>query len=229
MKIPLFALAVALLLVGNTTTGTAREGGPEVPIGWKTLNVPGKAATEFRAAPDGTIEVSASKSVGFLYRELPKSARPVTRLSWRWRVDVAPPSPDLSIKGKDDRPLAIHICFDTEDAPPSRWSLLDQVGKWTRTSPLRGKVLTYVWGGTRNRGDRIENPYFKSKGQIIILRPGDSPTGRWFMESIDIVSDFEKAFGYSPPMVRLIAISADTDDKRAMSMGKVADLKIHAQ
>jgi hypothetical protein len=30
-------------------------------------------------------------------------------------------------------------------------------------------------------------------------------------------------------MVRLIAISADTDDKRGMSMGKVADLKIHAQ
>lgn len=229
MKIPLLALAAFLLFAGNTVTGTAKESGPEVPSGWKTLNIPGKAATEFRAAPDGTIEVSASKSVGFLYRELPKSAAPVTRLSWRWRVDVAPPSTDLSMKGEDDRPLAIHICFDTEDAPPSRWSLLDQVGKWARTSPLRGKVLTYVWGGTRNRGDRIENPYFKSKGQIIILRPGDSPTGRWFMESIDIVADFEKAFGYSPPMVRLIAISADTDDKRGVSAGKVADLKLHAE
>jgi hypothetical protein len=49
------------------------------------------------------------------------------------------------------------------------------------------------------------------------------------MESIDIVSDFEKAFGYSPPMVRLIAISADTDDKRGVSAGKVADLKLHAE
>lgn len=229
MKIPLFAFAVALLLIGIAATGTAKENGGDVLSGWKTLKIPGKAATEFRAAPDGTIEISASESVGFLYRELPKSPTPITRLSWRWRVDVTPPSTDLSIKGKDDRPLAIHICFDTEDAPPSRWSLLDQVGKWTRTSPLRGKVLTYVWGGTRNRGDRIENPYFKSKGQIIILRPGDSPTGRWFMESIDIAADFEKAFGYAPPMVRLIAISADTDDKRGMSLGKIADLKLHAE
>ncbi len=229
MKIPLLALAVALVLAGNVATGTVRESGLDVLSGWKILKIPGKAATEFRAAPDGSIYVSASESVGFLYRELPKSANPITRLSWRWRVDVTPPSTDLSMKGKDDRPLAIHICFDTEDAPRSRWSLLDQVGRWTRTSPLRGKVLTYVWGGTHNRGDRIENPYFKSKGQIIILRPGDSPTGRWFMESIDIAGDFEKAFGYPPPMVRLIAISADTDDKRGMSVGKIADLKLHAE
>lgn len=229
MKIPLFAFAAVLLLTGITAAGTAKESGLDIPSGWKILKIPGKAATEFRAAPDGTIEVSASESVGFLYRELTKSTTPVTRLSWRWRVDQTSPSTDLSIKGKDDRPLAIHICFDTADAPRSRWSLLDQVGKWTRTSPLRGKVLTYVWGGTHDRGDRIENPYFKSKGQIIILRSGDSPTGRWFTESIDIAADFEKAFGYSPPMVRLIAISADMDDKRGMSMGKIADLKLHAK
>lgn len=229
MKIPLFALAAALLLAGTAAPGTARESGHDALSGWKVLKIPGKPATEFRGAPDGTIEVSASESVGFLYRELSKSITPVKRLSWRWRVDLTPPSTDLSIKGTDDRPLAIHICFDTEDAPPSRWSLLDHVGKWTRRSPLRGKVLTYVWGGTRNRGDRIENPYFKSKGQIIILRPGDSPTGRWFMESIDIVSDFEKAFGYPPPMVRMIAISADTDDRRGKSRGKIADLKFYAE
>ncbi len=227
MKIPLFAVAAALLFTNHSATGTANESGQAAPPGWQTLNVPGKPATQFRAAPDGAIEVSASESVGFLYRELPKSAAPVTRVSWRWRVDATPPSTDLSVKGKDDRPLAIHICFDTEDAPPSRWSLMDQVGKWTRTSPLRGKVLTYVWGGVRDRGDRIENPYFKSKGQIIILRPGDSPTGQWFVEDIDIVSDFKIAFGYPPPKVRLIAISADTDDKRGMSMGKVADLEFH--
>lgn len=229
MKIPLSVLAIALLIAAIAAPGTARESGRDLLFGWEILKIPGKPATEFRAAPDGAIEVFASESVGFLYRDLSKSTAMVKRLSWRWRVDMTPPSTDLSVKGQDDRPLAVHICFDTEDAPPSRWSLLDQVGKWTRRSPLRGKVLTYVWGGTRGRGDRIENPYFRSKGQIIILRPGDSPTGRWFMESIDIASDFEKAFGYPPPMVRLIAISADTDDKRGKSLGKIADLKLHAE
>ncbi len=229
MKIPLIATVAALILIGSATAGAGTKTGQGSLSGWKTLKVPGKPATEFRTAPNGTIKVSATESIGFLYRELPAAQNTINRLSWRWRVDMTPPATDQSMKGMDDRPLAIHICFDTHDATSRRWSLLDQVGKWTRTSPLRGKVLTYVWGGTGNRGDLIENPYLNANGWIIILRPGDSPTGRWFPESVDIDADFERAFGYPPPKARVIAISADTDDKRGVSMGKVADLNIHAE
>ncbi len=229
MKIPPIAAAAALLIVGSAAAETRPNSGLDAPPGWKTLKVPGKPATAFRAAPNGAIKVSATESVGFLYRELTVAQNTVTRLSWRWRVDMTPPATDQSMKGMDDRPLAIHICFDTQDSASGRWSLLDQVGRWTRTSPLRGKVLTYVWGGIRKRGDLIENPYLNANGRIIILRPGDSPTGHWFPESVDIDADFERAFGYPPPKARVIAISADTDDKRGMSMAKVADLSIHAE
>jgi Protein of unknown function (DUF3047) len=229
MKIPLIATVAALILIGSAAAGAGTKTGQDTPSSWKTLKVPGKPATEFRAVPNGAIKVSATESVGFLYRELPAAQNTINRLSWRWRVDMTPPATDQSMKGMDDRPLAIHICFDTDDAISSGESLLDRVGKWAGTSPLRGKVLTYVWGGTGKRGDLIENPYLNANGRIIILRPGNSPTGRCFPESVDIDADFEKAFGYSPPRARVIAISADTDDKRGTSMGAVANLNIHAE
>lgn len=229
MKIPLIAAVAALILIGCAAAGAGTKTGQNSPSGWKTLKVPGKPATKFHATPNGAIKVSASESVGFLYRELPAAQGTINRLSWRWRVDMTPPATDQSMKGMDDRPLAIHICFDTDDEASGRLSVLDRVGKWAQTSPFRGKVLTYVWGGTGKRGDQIENPYLNANGRIIILRPGNSPTGRWFPESVDIDADFESAFGYPPPKARMIAISADTDDKRGMSMGKVADLNIHAE
>ena len=77
------------------------------------------------------------------------------------------------------------------------------------------------------RGDRLENPYLQENGRLIILRPGRTPNGQWFAESVDIAADFKRAFGYDAPPPRFIAISADTDDKRGVSMAAVTDLVLH--
>ena len=233
MKIPsniaLVFLLSALISADLPAVAASSGGRTELalntlPAGWRQLSVPGKAETRFAKGPDGAIKVSAEDSAGFLYRAVPAGTKAGARLAWRWRVDMTPPPTDQSMKGMDDRPLAVHVWFDDGSAQNSPYSLLDRMGAWLFDAPLPGKVLTYVWGGKRSRGESLKNPYLTENGRLIILRPGHTPNGQWFAESVDVAADFERAFGYKAPPPRFIAISADTDDKRGVSMGAVSDL-----
>ncbi len=72
--------------------------------GWRLLEVPGKAPARFSGDEGSSLQVSSNGGVGFLYRPLAASEAGKLRLSWRWRVESAPPPSDLSVKGADDRP-----------------------------------------------------------------------------------------------------------------------------
>ena len=76
----------------------------------------------------------------------------------------------------------------------------------------------------QTEGSVPTNPYLSMRGKIIVLRSGDGPVGRRFMEEIDCVADFRKAFGYRPPAPALVAVSADSDDTGSRIFGAVADL-----
>jgi Protein of unknown function (DUF3047) len=217
--IPLFVLALA---ASSALVTPAAVGGSPLPPRWQVLGMPGKVVTRFTAANDGAIAVDARDSVGFLYRaaaEMPGSGR---YLTWRWRVDAAPPPTDLSVKGMDDRPLAVHVWFN--DGEDEGWDFKTRLGAWLFDRPLPGKMLTYVWGGTAARGTRLRNPYREKSGYIVVLRPGNSPTGEWHTETVDVEADFEAVFGYRPGAPEYVAISADTDDKGGASTGVVAGL-----
>ncbi|MDH3700116.1 MAG: DUF3047 domain-containing protein [Alphaproteobacteria bacterium] len=235
MKIPSILGLGALLIAGLPAVAAdfaaTRVGTPSAaaPAGWRTLSVPGKPETQFSAASARTIKVTAQDSAGFLYRKVVAREPGHRQLTWRWRVDMAPPPTDQSMPGMDDRPLAVHVWFDGEPGADSSWTPLDRVGAWLFDVPLPGKVLTYVWGGTGRRGDSLVNPHLRKDGRIIILRPGATPTGRWFGESVDIDADFRRVFGTPAPPPRFVAISGDTDDKRGVSMGSIAGLGFQAR
>ena len=150
--------------------------------GWKVLTFAGKPATQFIGRADGAIQVTAADSVAILYRRVSDGDKQKRHLTWRWRVDKTTPATELSRKGHDDRPLALHV-----------WFPKDKTGLWERVEtalagifdvPLPGKVLTYVWGGKGRRGDTIINPYIPLHGTMFILRSGDAPTGQWFTEQL---------------------------------------------
>lgn len=193
--------------------------------GWALLTLPGKSSTQFVGRADGVIEVKANNSVSFLYREIPAPSRHKRFFSWRWRVDASTPTTALDRKGRDDRPLAVHLCF-SDHASKTGWerfrsSLLANVFG----IPVKGKLVTYVWGGFGSRGQRFPNPHFKGDGVIFILRPGNSTTGAWFREKVDVAADFNRAFGYVPSAPSCVAISADADDTGTRSDALIADLQ----
>lgn len=224
------ALAAAVLLwalgasgLPAATAATVLPAGPDLErSGWRLLTVPGKPASRFGGDGKGTIAVTASGSVAFLYYPLPDARPPVRYLSWRWRVDRAPPPAALDQAGADDRPLAVHVAFVAEH--DGLWRRLRRGAAELIGVPLPGKVLTYVWGGEGDRGTRLANPHYPEAGMLIVLRPGSAPTAEWHEERIDLVADFTSVFGHPPPPLLYVAISADTDDRGGESLGWVADI-----
>lgn len=193
--------------------------------GWKVLAFPGKIETRFVGRADGIIEVKSKNSVALLYRRVPPVLERSRYLSWRWRVDESMPPTDLARKGSDDRPIALHVWFPRDSERTSWWRrLYSRVVSSVVDVSLPGKVLTYVWGGTGRRGDRLVNPHTGPRAMMYILRSGDAPTGRWFDEKVDFVTDFEMAFGYPAPRPSYIAISGDADDTNSASEALIAGI-----
>ena len=192
--------------------------------GWKVFTFFGKSATRFTGRADGAIEVAAADSVAILYRKIAGGDRQKRRLSWRWRVDKTPPPTDLSRKGHDDRPLALHLWFPKDPDQTGILETLETALAGIFGVPLPGRVLTYVWGGKGRRGDTIINPYIPLNGTMVILRSGDAPTGRWFTEQIDFAADFERAFDARAPAPAYVAVSADADDTLGRSLALITDI-----
>lgn len=192
--------------------------------GWKLLAVAAREQAEFVPHGQNGIGLSADNAVGFLYQPVANDMGAKRTLSWRWRVDEAVVPTDLSRIGTDDRSLAVHLVFprDTETLP--LWERIEHAVTRLVAPPLAGRVLTYVWGGIHEPGATLANPHLDGQGTLIVLRRGTEKTGQWFMENIDFVADFRRAFGYSPPPPMYLAISSDSDDTAGRSRGLIADL-----
>ena len=225
MRFPFSAVFViaALVLAALASVSEANRPSLLVPGGWKLLKLDGKQPARFVIDEDRTLRVSASSSVGFYYRELDDRSAGKARIRWRWRVDRQIPATDQSVKGKDDRAIAVHLWFD-DDTGGSVFGVFNRLlGR-----PKIGHLISYVWGGVREPGAVMANPYY-DKGAIIVLRTGRSArTGRWYDEMRDVAVDYERVFGTTPDLskLRYIAISADTDDTGTSSSARVADVEL---
>lgn len=215
---------VLLLIVAPGMAQAVVEPGLQAQ-GWRELPNPKKAENTFREGPDGAVEVVSGNSVSTLYKpvDVDVSERPI--LTWRWRVDEAAPATDLSVKGQDDCSLALYVGFPYEPGRASFFERLKRplVESWVGED-APGRVLRYVFCGRHQRGEVVENPYLGSAGFVRVLRPTDSPTGKWFTEQVDLAADYRQAFGEEPPNPTQLAIQADTDNTQSASRALVADL-----
>jgi len=195
-------------------------------LGWKEMTFNNKTPNKFVALDDGAIEVSSARGVSLLRKSVMIDIAAQPTLSWRWRVATSAPATDLSIKGDDDRSLAVYVAFPFLPEEASWLERLQRnIVEITLGADTPWRVLAYVWGGLGQRGDQVPSPHLGKAAMMKILRPSVAPTEQWFMEQVDIADDYRKAFGSEPPNPRYVAISADTDDTASMAEGVVTDLE----
>lgn len=217
-------LAAALLcLLAPPALASAQPVDPALTeAGWRLLTFDPPPA-RFRQLEAGGIEVEAKGSVAVLYREV--SGKDATKpvLAWRWRVDRADIQPvDLGRKERADRPIALHVGFEQDD---STSDFMRALAARMMGAPPPGRVITYTWGGTHEAGTVLVSPYLGDEGRIVILRPGDFPLGQWVGESVDLKADFRRFFGYAPPPVAYIALSADADDQPGHTLARIDGIR----
>lgn len=202
--------------------------------GWSLFENSQWKPARFGLTQDGAIRVTTDDSTALIWREVAPRAKSRRYLSWRWRVDAAMPPTDISVKGGDDRPLALHVWFED---PPDRKSFFGSVRAAVLEGlfgiPVSGRVLTYVWGGTGKPGDAQRNPHIGVDSWMIVRRvqgagaAPDAERGKWVEERVDLAADFQRGFGEAPPPARIVAIAADSEDTHTASTAFVRDIRFH--
>ena len=194
---------------------------------WREFTFDGIQPARFRAASGDTIDVASKDGASMLFRELSPSEREGRYVSWRWRVDTSVPATNLGQAGKDDRNLALHVWFP-EGGEGGLFSALSRAFSKALGAPVTGKAISYIFGGLGKRGDSLANPFREGEAVYVILRPAGSELGQWFDEKVDIVGDFERAFGMPAPKPTHVAISTDSDDTDTESAGVISAIRFLA-
>ena len=165
------------------------------------------------------LQVVSDGTVSLLYRAVPRSLWQADRASWRWQVAQGVTATDLTVKGGDDRNLAIYFVFvDRASA--------EKLSRRSARRLLRNRntrALAYVWGGAYPPGTILDSPYGNGVLKTVIARPAS--TGA-FLEEVDLAADFARAFGGVSGVLVGIGITADSDDTDGRIVARISDLGV---
>ena len=164
------------------------------------------------------LDIVSDGTVSMLWRATDDLSHPVRSAQWDWQVREGVRPTDLTIKGGDDRNLALYFVF----VDPDRARALRGRNARRILREQSALALIYVWGGDHPNGAILPSPY-SPKLRTKVLR--QAQTGD-FRESVDLAADFRAAFGRAPGTLVGLAVSADSDDTNGRIVGAIANLAL---
>lgn len=222
-----FRLVAAAALLSLSGAAQADVEPSLLAQGWRELTFDGRRPNRFSAGPDGGITVTSEAGDSMLYRSIGADLGQTPCLSWRWKVDQAPPATDLTRKGGDDRAISLWIGFRFDGANASLGERIKHEAQQIAVGgTVPGQSLIYNWGGTAPTSAFQPNPVVGDRGQFRILHAATEPTGVWHAEQVNLVEDYRRAFGRPPTELVQLAVSGDADATGTRSVAHIADIKL---
>jgi hypothetical protein len=218
---------VFVFLVSGAADSTENPFHPTLASdGWEEITFDGKRPNLYTVCGLGCIQINTNSSVSMLGKSVKVNLDRHQILNWEWKIGKMVAPSDLSVKGKDDRAIAVYVTFpynpDTATFFERLMRPLLEVWRGTDT-PSRG--ISYVWAASGSHGEIIKSPYFGEANVMIVTRNALDAVNNWVMERVDIVADHERAFGFSPSVVAHMLISADSDDTGTENQAYIKGLR----
>ena len=134
------------------------------------------------------------------------------RVKWRWKVNNIYAKGDARTKSGDDYPLRVYVMFEYN---PDKATMFEKI-KYGIAKKMYGEYppqssLSYVWASKEDQGSAIISPY-TDRAMMVLLQKGAKNVGTWQDQEINIVDDYQKAFGSKSPGRARIAIMSDSDN-----------------
>jgi len=178
---------------------------------------------------DGVLNTySKASASGLIYRKsFNVSSHPF--VSWRWKVDSVYEKGDGRTKKGDDYPLRIYIVFQYNPDTAG----FAKAMKYRAVKLLYGEYppdssLNYVWASRLDKNSMITSPY-TDRSKMVVLQTGTAEAGEWVTETVNILEDYEKAFGAPPPEKASIAVMNDSDNTGESSRAYLDYIKVFSQ
>lgn len=211
-------LRTAILLTAVGLTLPAQAAQVAFDDSWKEQRFSLFSSNDYGFDGD-TLTVESDGTVSLAYSPLPDTLWSATTAAWDWSVTESVPASDLSVKGGDDRNLAMYFVF----LPEAEADALREESVRKLLTNDAARVLVYVWGGDHVRGDKLDSPYLGDRGKTIVLRPAGTGSET---EAVDLSADFNAAFGSDPTALVGVAVSGDSDDTESAIRASVSNLSV---
>lgn len=226
----IFAIT-AILLVITFPLLAANSALPSIleTRGWEEITFDRIPQNRYADCGDGCIEVSTTSSASMIGKQISNDLMTLPILNWEWKIENPVTKTDLTLKGEDDRAIAIYITFPYDpDTATFSEKLLRPVFELFRGSDSPSRMLSYVWAGFGKPGDTFESPFFGGVNAMIIGENENSPIGQWQTQRVNVIADHKRAFGFAPRTTEHILISADSDDTGSSNRAWIRNIKFTA-
>ena len=195
-------------------------------MGWHEVTFDKKVPNKYSSCGIDCVRVVSKSSVSMIARSISNEITVGTTLSWSWKISKPVVSSDITVKGGDDRALALYITFpfDSETATLTE-RMLRPIVELIEGPTAPSRVLSYVWTGYGNTGELYPSPFYGDVNVMMVRRNATAPLKVWLHESVNIMEDHKRAFGSKPKRIAQILIGADTDDLQKENTGFVKNIK----
>lgn len=192
------------------------KAGEDIPTDWKPLTFKKiERHTDYMLVKDGdtvVIKAAANASASGLVRKIRINPDEYPIVQWRWKVSNILKKADVHKKEGDDYPARIYITFEYDS---SKLSFFEKM-KYETIRLFYGQypplaAINYIWEGHALVETIVPNPY-TNRAMMIVVESGEEKINQWVCEERDILEDYKKAFGETPPMISGVAIMTDTDN-----------------
>ncbi|MCK9418733.1 MAG: DUF3047 domain-containing protein [Nitrospirae bacterium] len=148
------------------------------------------------------------------------------RVKWRWKVNNVYVRGDARIKAGDDYPLRVYVMFEYD---PDKAGMFEKM-KYGIAKKMYGEYpphssLSYVWSSKEEPASIIVSPY-TDKAMMVLLQKGAKNAGTWQDQEVNVVDDYQKAFGSKPPIRARVAIMNDSDNTGERSISFMEYLEV---
>lgn len=134
-------------------------------------------------------------------------------LSWKWRVSELPKDANEEDDNRNDTAASIYVVFDM-----GRVALVKKVPKSIR----------YTWSSTLEEGKELSKFYGNQK--VVVVESGSDKKGKWHTFERNIVEDYKRLFGDSPPENPLaILILSDGDNTQSRVKADYDDIILKSE
>ena len=150
-----------------------------------------------------------------------------SRMRWRWKVENVYRKGDAKTKSGDDYSLRIYIVFKYD---PEKAGFLERF-RYNAAKLIYGEYpphssLIYIWAN-REHGETIITNAYTEKSKMVLLQKGDANVGKWLIHDVNVLEDYEDAFGEKPPPIASIAIMNDSDNTGEKSISYLDYIEVY--
>lgn len=171
--------------------------GSDIPLGWKLKEKSGEA--EIRIIKEDNDNVAYFKSVSASFSlEKPLDIDPIKYpyILWKWKVIRFPIGGDVRERKKNDQAAQLLIAFE---------------GK---------RVISYIWDTVSPEGTISDESIgwpINVQIKIITVKSGLTDLNKWISFKRNIVEDYRKLYGSSPPLIKGVRIQINSQHTKSIA------------